>query len=289
MNGESPAAGGAFAFVEWMLVARALGFPTVSRRNDDGYLLRFSGLITILTFPGVFRHQVGGAHLPRFFVYSLVTSLLLAAASAQNAEKPRIFITDSQSWETSGNAGGSGGTFAAHSSGGARPQTAEIIKTFGERCPDVIVNNRADKAEYVVLLDHEGGKGLALHDNKVAVFNRDGDSILSHSTRSLGNAVKDACEAITKDWPTRAAKVAAAAPETAKEIASANKISVASVPGNADIEIDGSFVGNTPSIVEVNPGEHSVVIKKSGYKSWERKLKVTSGVVNLSAELEKAE
>jgi hypothetical protein len=221
-----------------------------------------------------------------------VVFLLFISASAQTGGKPRIFITDSQSWETSGNAGGSGGTFAAHSSGGARPQTAEIIKTFGDRCPDVIVNNRPDKAEYVVLLDHEGGKGLAMHDNKVAVFNRDGDSILSHSTRSLGNAVKDACEAITKDWPARAEKIAASATtttESPKEVVAANRISVASTPPGADIEIDGSFVGNAPSSIEVSPGEHSVVIKKSGYKNWERKMKVTGGGINLSAELEKAQ
>jgi hypothetical protein len=30
-----------------------------------------------------------------------------------------------------------------------------------------------------------------------------------------------------------------------------------------------------------------VVVKKGGYKNWERKLKVTGGVVNISAELEK--
>src|SRR5882672_1951637 len=137
----------------------------------------------------------------RSLICLIVTSLLLIPAAAQNEQRARVFISDSQSWQMSGNAGGSNGSFAAHSSGGARPQTGEIIKTFGERCPNVIVNNKADKANYVVLLDHEGGKGLALHDNKVAVFNSDGDSILSRSTRSLGNAVKDACEAITEDWP----------------------------------------------------------------------------------------
>jgi hypothetical protein len=30
-----------------------------------------------------------------------------------------------------------------------------------------------------VILDHEGGKGLVRHRNKVAVFNRDGDAIFS--------------------------------------------------------------------------------------------------------------
>jgi hypothetical protein len=49
-----------------------------------------------------------------------------------------------------------------------------------------------------VTLDHEGGKGLLAHRNKIAVFNRNGDDIFSNSTRELGNAVKDACQAMLK-------------------------------------------------------------------------------------------
>ena len=228
---------------------------------------------------------------------SLSISLLLISSAAQttSGQRPRVFISDSQSWEMSGNAGGANGTFAAHSAGGARPQTAEIIKTFGERCPGVITNNKPDKADYVVLLDHEGGKGLVKRDNKMAVFNKDGDSIVSHSTRSLGNAVKDACDAITADWPTRAAKNAtprqpvqpSSFAGNSMATSSTSKISVSSTPANADIELDGSFVGSTPSVIDVTAGDHSVVVKKTGYKSWERKLKVTGGVVNISAELEK--
>jgi hypothetical protein len=230
----------------------------------------------------------------------LISAGLLTAA---DQSKARAFITDSQSWEMVGHSAGGfdhgTGGFASSTHGGARPQTAEIIKTFGERCPDVVVNNKQDKADYVVLLDHEGGKGITKRDNKVAVFNSDGDSIVSHSTRSLGNAVKDACEAITKDWPTRASRQAASTPQvqpvafnaqaaqTLTAISTAAKISVSSTPANADIEVDGSFVGNTPSAIDVTPGEHSVAIKKSGYKAWERKLKVTGGTVNVSAELEK--
>ncbi len=232
----------------------------------------------------------------RSLVTSLAISLLLISSAAQtSAGKPRVFVSDSQSWEMSGNAGGANGTFAAHSAGGARPQTAEIVKTFGERCPDVIVNNKPDRADYVVLLDHEGGKGLIKRDNKMAVFNKDGDSIVSHSTRSLGNSVKDACDAIRADWPTRAAREAttaqplqpAALAEKPMAMSSVNRISVSSTPANADIELDGNFVGNTPSVIEVTAGEHSVFVKKTGYKNWERKLKVTGGVVNISAELEK--
>ena len=236
------------------------------------------------------------------FVFSIASLFLLAnstlAQTTPTTSKPRVFISDSQSWEMSGSAGGSGGTFAAHSQGGARPQTAEIVKTFGERCPDVTVNNKADRSDYVVLLDHEGGKGYARRDNKVAVFNSDGDAVLSHSTRELGNAVKDACDAIGKDWTARAGR--ASSPEKSLQpagtgdksgasVALVSSISVSSSPSSADIELDGNFVGNTPSTVAVAPGDHVVVVKRSGYKPWERKLKVTGGTVTITAELEKSE
>ena len=92
------------------------------------------------------------------------------AAPVSNDDKPRIFITDSQSWEVSGSGGGTNGTYGSHMSGGARPQTAEVIKTFGERCPQAVTNNKQDRADYIVVLDHEGGKGFLRHRNKVAVL-----------------------------------------------------------------------------------------------------------------------
>lgn len=83
--------------------------------------------------------------------------------------------------------------------GGSSPQTVEIIKTFGERCPEVIVSNDRDKASYVVLFDRESFKGLLRKRDKIALFRRNGDVLYSNSVRSVGNAVKDACEAIQKD------------------------------------------------------------------------------------------
>ena len=59
-----------------------------------------------------------------------------------------------------------------------------------------------------------------------------------------------------------------------------------STPAGADIEVDGGFVGNTPSIIEVASGEHVITVSKNGYKSWERKLKAGGGNVNLNVELE---
>lgn len=80
---------------------------------------------------------------------------------------------------------------------------------------------------------------------------------------------------------------AAPAEKPAAEAAPAEaKIEVASKPEGADIEVDGSFVGNTPSTVGVKPGEHTVKVSKKGFKPWERKITTSSGTVKLSPELD---
>jgi hypothetical protein len=69
---------------------------------------------------------------------------------------------------------------------------------------------------------------------------------------------------------------------------SSAKLQMESTPSGADIELDGSFVGNTPSDVQVPEGEHAITLKKAGFVNWERKMKVSAGSsVHLNAELEK--
>jgi hypothetical protein len=58
----------------------------------------------------------------------------------------------------------------------------------------------------------------------------------------------------------------------------------ASVP-NWDIEVDGSFVGSTPSTLNLAPGKHAIVVKKTGYQDWSRSMMVSSGAVRLSADM----
>lgn len=248
-------------------------------------------------------------------IASLCPILWVCLASAQEnqkatgeSEKARVFITDSQSWSVFGSGGGSRGSYGSSMSGGARPQTAEIIKTFGQRCPEVTVNNIQQKTDYIVLLDHEGGKGALRHKNKVAVFARvSGDAIVSKSTLSLGGSVQDACEAINKDWAVHGPAmraVAAAAPEESKPAVSPQPVvaavaapaaavtgqlsatlEISSTPPDADIELDGSFAGNTPSSVGVEAGQHIIKISKNGFNPWERKIKSSTGTVRVSASL----
>jgi PEGA domain len=63
-------------------------------------------------------------------------------------------------------------------------------------------------------------------------------------------------------------------------------LNIESSVSGADVEIDGAFVGNTPSTVAVGRGSHQIVVKKKGFTDWSRTLNVTGGTVNLSAELE---
>jgi len=63
-------------------------------------------------------------------------------------------------------------------------------------------------------------------------------------------------------------------------------LAIDSTPPGADIEIDGAFVGNTPSNVSVAAGSHQVAVKKKGFTDWTKTLNVTGGTIHLSAELE---
>ncbi len=64
------------------------------------------------------------------------------------------------------------------------------------------------------------------------------------------------------------------------------KLQISSTPDAADIEIDGKYVGNTPSAISVSTGQHRISVKKSGFKLWERQITVSTGQVNVNAALE---
>jgi hypothetical protein len=65
-------------------------------------------------------------------------------------------------------------------------------------------------------------------------------------------------------------------------------LTIDSSPAGADIEIDGAFVGNTPSTISLAPGSHTIVVKKKGYTDWSKTLSVSGGSIHLNAEMEQA-
>jgi len=220
-------------------------------------------------------------------------SQITSATPSSDSEHARVFITDSQSWEVHSSGGGNWAGFGSESHGGARPQTAEIIKTFAQRCPDVITNNISARPRGRETMGNAPKQSSCIHPCQRRLH-------VSKSTLSLGGSVQEACEGVEKDWAKNSASIREAeakelaareklaAPPQIQQVAQsgATKLSIVSNPAAADIEVDGGFVGNTPSSVEVATGDHTITVSKSGYKTWERKLKANGGNVNINAELE---
>jgi hypothetical protein len=66
-------------------------------------------------------------------------------------------------------------------------------------------------------------------------------------------------------------------------------IAIKSTPDGADIEVDGKYVGSTPSTVQLKTGDHKIAVKKKGFTTWQRTLILSPGgniVVDASLEKE---
>jgi hypothetical protein len=63
-------------------------------------------------------------------------------------------------------------------------------------------------------------------------------------------------------------------------------VEISSTPVGCDIELDGKFVGSTPSSLGVAPRDHSIKVTKNGFKPWERTVTISTGAVKIIAELE---
>jgi hypothetical protein len=59
-----------------------------------------------------------------------------------------------------------------------------------------------------------------------------------------------------------------------------------SQPAGADISLDGGYIGKTPHSLTVSPGEHTIVLHKQDFGSWQRRMQVDSGEHQVGAYLE---
>jgi hypothetical protein len=65
-------------------------------------------------------------------------------------------------------------------------------------------------------------------------------------------------------------------------------VTIKSMPPGCDINVDGKFMGSTPSTIQLSPGEHLVSVEKEGLRPWQRTMTVTAGgSVAVDATLEK--
>lgn len=160
--------------------------------------------------------------------------------------------------------------------------------------------------DYVRLIDNEkaaltataGGKGGGHTGAMVgamaatAIFTFGGSALflLMHGKDITIPKGTETTAYINGDMPLEMAKftgqsdpslVAASSPAAA----AATELTLASTPNGADIELDGAFVGSTPSTLTITSGNHTVRVTKKGFQPYERTLHTSGGKISLNAEL----
>jgi hypothetical protein len=75
-------------------------------------------------------------------------------------------------------------------------------------------------------------------------------------------------------------------PQQAQDVSTPGvaKVHITSTPSGGEIYVDGKFFGNAPSDITLPAGEHVVKVTLGG-KEWTRNLQITSGEVQLNAEV----
>ncbi len=62
-------------------------------------------------------------------------------------------------------------------------------------------------------------------------------------------------------------------------------LQVVSEPDEADVTLDGKFVGQTPLLIPLPSGDHTLRLTKNGFVAWEQKIHATGVRVAIDAEL----
>jgi hypothetical protein len=101
------------------------------------------------------------------------------------------------------------------------------------------------------------------------VESKPGQEILAATASELASAQPEASPAVDNPQAQEAV-VAAPTMQPATVI-------VKSTPPGADINVDGKFMGNTPSTIQLSPGDHVVSVEKEGLRPWERGMTITAG------------
>jgi hypothetical protein len=126
-------------------------------------------------------------------------------ASAQEQERPRVFVAGRGTQSAVTNAAVSGNRWFrsghAETNIDAHDESMEVSKDL-QQCQGVLVTVNEAAADYTVMLDRESKqkRGLLRSDSQVEVVNRAGDVIGAGAARTVNHASKDACNLILGDW-----------------------------------------------------------------------------------------
>ena len=135
-----------------------------------------------------------------FLAFGLGAIPSIQAAQTENSNSPtgthRPIIYVMPNAVTNPGPGDNSQVVVDSSHNGKDPQIAKIYQELQRRkeCQPFAENMIKEKADYFLLLQHGGGKG-----NRWAVSNKNGDVVASGDSLLLGNSVRDACLAISKN------------------------------------------------------------------------------------------
>lgn len=59
------------------------------------------------------------------------------------------------------------------------------------------------------------------------------------------------------------------------DLASLSVVQIRSTPDEAEILVDKKYMGGTPAVLRLAPGDHKIQLNKAGFKTWERTVTLT--------------
>ena len=126
--------------------------------------------------------------------------LALPAAAQKPQDRPRVYITDRDSWKEFGWIVASNRHASGAISGRIVREHTESVKTFNRTCPDVTVTENKEKADFALVWDRTNWNETAWtgHQNNLALYKRNGDLVWSGASHRMTTAAKDACKAVLK-------------------------------------------------------------------------------------------
>jgi hypothetical protein len=131
----------------------------------------------------------------------ILVATLGLSAFAQAPAKPRVFITNSYFWEILCNMGAAGDIRTVSRRSGTTLQISKIISNFREKCPGFTVTANKERADYVLVVEEDDQS-----TESYVVFDKEGDTLGSGSTRLMGTAMKEACNVLEKAQESLAGK-----------------------------------------------------------------------------------
>ncbi len=91
---------------------------------------------------------------------------------------------------------------------------------------------------------------------------------------AIAYRVGQPAESAGRDGPMRLPSADISRSNEEKSSSEGGSVAISSDPADADIYIDGKFVGQAPSTVRLSAGSHHVQVKAQGKQNWERDLEV---------------